>query len=334
MIKKSLLLLITIVGCADIPLEDEGGAAESELTQLTIDPAEYRCEPMSEAARAVAPPPPPAPIGGSHLPRVKPACPPGQVPYYREPERQMVRLGPPSSRTPTGSTEANAIAPLAGTYWYAGVMKPTESYNQNGVGGQILITNPAVYDQSDMVTAEMSIVYGSNYHLVEVGLRKFWDSFPRLMISQWSYGQFNDAAGFVRVHGTYAPGMPLSGYYGSAVKHFVRNDGGNWWVWFNDAWMGYFPGSIWNNSFTMGNMAHFYGEVYSAQSRVPPLTDMGNGQFSSMSGAAYMSELCMNSSEYVCYYLVGGQRIESNAAYYSLNYANGSYMKFGGNGGG
>ncbi len=55
--------------------------------------------------------------------------------------------------------------------------------DQSGVGAMVLITNPAVYDQYDMVTGQMSIVQGSNYHLVEIGLRKFWDAFPRLMNS-------------------------------------------------------------------------------------------------------------------------------------------------------
>jgi hypothetical protein len=81
-------------------------------------------------------------------------------------------------------------------------------------------------------------------------------------------------------------------------------------------------------------MVHFYGEVYSAQSRVPPLTDMGTGQFSWSGGSASMRGMCMHGASNLCYYLTDGWRSETNAAYYSLSYGNGSDMQFGGNGGG
>lgn len=308
-------------------------AAASQV-ELALDSSEYHCEPITEAARTAVPPPPPVFVVESAAPRVRAVCPPGQVPFYRQPLLPQRQVGPPLRPESKGAEGSDVSVQSAGTYWYAGVMKPTEWFNQNGVGGQILITNPSTYDQNDMVTAEMSIVYGSNYHLVEIGLRKFWDPFPRLMISQWSYGQFNDATGFVRIHGVYAPGMPLYNYYGYAVQHYIRYYQGNWWIWFNDGWVGYFPGSIWSGTFTSGNMAHFYGEVYSAQSRVPPFTDMGNGLFSSNASAAYMQELCMHSYDYYCYYLTDGWRNETNAGYYSLYYTGGTYMRFGGNGGG
>ncbi len=325
---KTMVVLTSMAlgfGCAfDGELLEET-AVEAELA---LDPAEYHCEEMTEAAR-VAAPPPPLFTEESLAPRVRAVCPPGQVPFYREVEPER-RVGPPMRP----GTAPEASAQLAGSYWYAGVMKPTESFNRSGVGAMVLITNPAVYDQYDMVTGQMSIVQGSNYHLVEIGLRKFWDAFPRLMISQWNHGQFQDATGFVRVHGTYGPGMPLSNYYGYAVQHYIRYDNGNWWVWFNDGWVGYFPGSIWSGTFTSGNMAHFYGEVYSAQSRIPPITDMGNGQYSTSAGAAYMQNMCMHGADSTCHWLVNGWRSETNAAHYSLSYWNGSFMRFGGNGGG
>ena len=42
----------------------------------------------------------------------------------------------------------------------------------------------------------------------------------------------------------------------------------------------------------------------------------------------------MHSDGHLCYYLSDGWRSETNAAYYSLSYGNGSSMQFGGNGGG
>jgi hypothetical protein len=328
--KSSLCLLLLLASCAELApdqdsLEESASLAGRSAALSTLG---YRCEAMSQAARLVAPPPPPSFNRDAVVPLARAACPEGQVPFYAEPEHEAPASPPPSFKGEPGGPSTQA-----GTYWYASLMKATESFNNAGVGGRIYFSNPAVYDQYDMVTAEMSIVSGANYHLVEIGLRKFWDAFPRLMISQWAYGTFNDAAGFVRVHGTYAPGMPLTPYYGLAIQHYVRYDAGNWWIWFNDGWVGYFPGSIWANTFTSGNMAHFYGEVFSAASRVPPITDMGNGLFASSASAAYMQDICMHAAVPTCYLVVNATTYVSSSAYYSLNYAGGSFMRFGGTGG-
>ncbi|CAM4126608.1 neprosin family prolyl endopeptidase [Corallococcus exiguus] len=328
MSRAGLLLSMFLIGCGEPASEVRPEAvADTSEVELALAPGEYRCEAMTEAARAAVPPPPPSVERAAFAPRVRAVCPPGQVPIYAQAELRTRKAGPPLSGPA-------AMQSLAGSYWYAGVMKPTDALSQSGVGASILFSNPAVYDQSDMVTSQMSIVRGANYHLVEMGLRKFWDAFPRLMISQWSYGQFNDAAGFVQVHGVYGPGMPLSSYYGYSVQQYIRYDNGNWWIWFNDAWVGYFPGTLWNGQFTSGDMAHFYGEVYSAQSRVPPLTDMGTGQFSGTFGTAYMQGMCIHTTGPNCTYVTDGWPFQTNAAYYSLSYWNGSYMEFGGNGGG
>lgn len=328
---SSLLALVSLSlgACAELdpaasPSSDEELATTVEAIKL--DPSTYHCVPLPESARLVVPPPPPPPVPKPIVQiAVSDACPAGQVPvYHYAADAPKLPAVPPRSQLST----------QAGTYWYASVMQPTSATARSGVGGRIFFSNPAVYDQYDMVTAEMSIVLGANYHLVEVGLRKFWDAFPRLMISQWAYGTFNDAAGFVTVHPTYAPGMPLTSYYGQAVQHYVRYDAGNWWVWFNDAWVGYFPGTIWSGGFTYGDVAHFYGEVFSAANRVPPRTDMGNGLFSSSASSAYMQDICVHAATPNCYYLSGASTYVSNSAYYSLTFNGSSFMRFGGNGGG
>lgn len=326
----SSLLALQLAACAE--LDPELASAPSTAQDipregaLAIDPSTFHCVPMLESARLVIPPPPPTNPRPHDAPTVPAACPAGQVPVYHQPAD--------APKLPTSAPRSPAQPSPLATYWYASVMQNTSLVARSGVGGRIFFSNPAVYDQNDMVTAEMSIVLGANYHLVEVGLRKFWDAFPRLMISQWAFGTFNDAAGFVTVHPTYAPGMPLTPYYGLAIQHYVRYDGGNWWVWFNDACVGYFPGSIWSGGFTYGDVAHFYGEVYSAASRIPPRTDMGNGLFSSSASSAYMQDACIHATTPDCYYISGASTFVSNSSYYSLSYGGGSFLRFGGNGGG
>src|SRR6266536_2553347 len=160
------------------------------------------------------------------------------------------------------SLGTGSAAAATGRYYYAGVMKVTTATTQYGVGGRILIANPAVAYSADQVTSEMSIVHGTNAALVETGYRKFGTAAPTLMIGYWNGGVFRDSAGFVTVHPTYRPGMSLAGYVDRPVQFYIRYDRGNWWVWFNDAWVGYFPGSLWAGTFTGGVYTHWYGEVY------------------------------------------------------------------------
>jgi Neprosin len=238
-------------------------------------------------------------------------------------------------------TVAGLVAPLGtgsaaaatGRYYYAGVMKATTATTQYGVGGRILIANPAIAYGADQVTSEMSIVHGANVALVETGYRKFGTAYPTLMIGYWSGGVFRDSAGFVTVHPTYRPGMSLAGYVDRPVQFYIRYDRGNWWVWFNDAWVGYFPGSLWAGTFTSGEYTHWYGEVYSTGSGLP-LTDMGNGRFGSDPQAAYIDNMCQHGADTTCWWMNGASRSETDPSLYSLSYAGGTSLRHGGNGGG
>jgi hypothetical protein len=45
---------------------------------------------------------------------------------------------------------------------------------------------------------------------------------------------------------------------------------------FDDQWLGYFPGTEWDNSYTKSALLQWFGEVAS-QNGVPPRTQMGDG---------------------------------------------------------
>jgi hypothetical protein len=77
---------------------------------------------------------------------------------------------------------------------------------------------------------------------------------------------------------------------------------GNWWAWFDDQWMGFFPGSLWNNSYNKTGNIQWFGEV-SSLNGIPPQTQMGNGQFPGVSTAASMTTLCdVDAKAWVCWY--------------------------------
>jgi hypothetical protein len=136
------------------------------------DSIAYTCKPMAPQDRLAQPPPRPEGLDRFGVtPTSQPAqglCPEGEVPYYD--------YAVPTRRAQT----------RVGTYWYASAMQATDSVDNRGVGAAIRLFNPYVYNIQDMSVAEISIVKGTNYHLVEIGSRKFNDSFPRLMISRWA----------------------------------------------------------------------------------------------------------------------------------------------------
>jgi hypothetical protein len=234
---------------------------------------------------------------------------------------------------PGDHAELEVAQATSGTYYYAGVLKAagTSGY---GVGAKIRIENPTIAYTNDMVTSEISLVKGANNDsVVELGYRKYQTPGPTLLIGHWVNGSFMGTAGFVQVSAAFTPGMSLSNYVGQRVAFEIRNISGDWWVWFDSEWVGYFPGSLWNGSFARGDWGHWYGEVYSGTPHVPPLTDMGNGRFGSDPLAAYIDRMYLCTSTANCTLISGALRSENNAAYYSLYYDGGHYLRHGGSGG-
>ena len=234
---------------------------------------------------------------------------------------------------PADEVGVAAAQVATGRYYYAGVIKAggTSGY---GVGAKIRIENPTVVFADDMVTSQISLVKGpGNDSVVELGYRKWQTAQPTLLVGHWVNGSFMNATGFVQVSAAFTPGMSLASYVGQRVAFEIRNIAGDWWVWFDQEWVGYFPGSLWKGSFTNGDWAHWYGEVYSGLPHFPPLTDMGNGRFGADPLAAYIDRMYLCTSTASCSLISGASRSETNAGYYSLFYDGGHYLRHGGPGG-
>lgn len=125
---------------------------------------------------------------------------------------------------------------------------------------------------------------GNGY--VETGwMKSYWPwSKSRLFVAWWKNGNtfcFN-GCGWVQVSTSKYPGMSVD--TSSRGTYAIANLYGNWWVYYNGEWIGYYPGSLWNNKWNKGNTVHYYGEVASITSTTS--TDMGTGYFASDSRAA------------------------------------------------
>jgi len=116
----------------------------------------------------------------------------------------------------------------------------------------------------------------------------------------WVGGYNQLVQGWHQVSSTKAPGVRLQpvstdGSQQYEIKLEVRrNDAGDWWVWMNDEWIGYYPhckqeraDCSAGSTFTSAGMQdhasniYWYGEIYDASAPSATATDMGSGQFAS-----------------------------------------------------
>jgi len=64
---------------------------------------------------------------------------------------------------------------------------------------------------------------------------------------------------------------------------------GDWWLWYQDQWIGYFPGSLWSNvgtTFNKASVVQWFGEVAGGLH-----TQMGNGIFGKQQGSASITRM-------------------------------------------
>ena len=145
-------------------------------------------------------------------------------------------------------------------------------------------------------------------NIVELGWNvstdQYGDPNPHLFVFHWINWAPTcyDGCGWVQYSGTYFPGMDLGQIVGRQVYVGYVFYQGNWWAWFDNQWLGYFPGTEWGGAYTRSGLIQWFGEV-SSSNGIPPRTDMGNGRFPADPAAASMQTLCdVDSAAWVCWY--------------------------------
>jgi hypothetical protein len=123
---------------------------------------------------------------------------------------------------------------------------------------------------------------------------------------------------------------------GSGVEHAfgIHYSGGNWWVGFDNQWIGYFAGSYWGSSFTKGTRVSWYGEV-EMWGTSPACTAMGDGKYGSQSGSAKIGSMgYWNASGAFTWAHPTASNVTGNANFYNMgNHLSASWMTYGGPGG-
>jgi len=288
------------------------------LGSLALADGDFECQ---QQDRPADPPPfnPPRifdPSGNPVIPDgpvfTDPLCPPGTVP--------VSTLGDPYAVKGHPTITGDSLAQLGpdddcdgvvynGTCFYYG---DARYYRQADGGGMTLTIERPVYVTSGLgghSIAEISVQGGPGYkNIIEVGwnvsLEQYGDTDPHLFVYHWINGNETcyDKCNFVPVSKTYFPKMNLSGLIGhhsySGWVYWL----GNWWAWFDNQWLGYYPGTEWGQEYRQNGLTQWFGEV-ATKNGIPPQTQMGNGLFPSDPSAAVMETLCdVNSTDWVCWY--------------------------------
>jgi hypothetical protein len=83
------------------------------------------------------------------------------------------------------------------------------------------------------------------------------------------------------------PGMRLPS--GRSAEFAIRLVRGDWWIFYDDTEVGYFPGALWNGTYTSAQMVTAFGEVAENTTDVPSCTQMGDGRFGSDHGSSWIA---------------------------------------------
>jgi hypothetical protein len=252
---------------------------------------------------------------------------------YRRPTEDRVRPAPPP-----GPPSCDGVAQDGSCYYYgsAGFLTASDG------GGMTNSINKPVYNNSGgsgHTLNEISVQGGdANGNIVELGWLvssdQYGNSNPHIFVFHWKNWAPTcyDTCGWQQWSNTYHPGMDLGAVVGKNVYIGYVLYEGNWWAWFDDQWMGYFPGSEWDGKYVKTSLIQWFGEVASANG-IPPKTQMGDGQPPSIAAAASMQTLCdVDAKAWVCWYRDQQSLTRTVPSYYDISRTAFGATRYGGPG--
>jgi hypothetical protein len=239
---------------------------------------------------------------------------------------------------PDPAGKCDGVANSSACYYYAAASYRREA---DGGGMTMSIERPAYNNSggSGHTLDEIAIQGGKgDGNIVELGWNVSTDQYsnanPHLFVFHWiNWGPTcYDACGWQQWNTTYYPGMDLNSMVGREVYIGYVIWKGNWWAWFDNQWLGYYPGTKWSGEYKKNQLVQWFGEVAS-NNGIPPKTDMGNGNFPTSQSAATMYNLCdVNASDWVCWYRDQQSLGATVPAYYDIDRTGFGRTRYGGPG--
>lgn len=306
--RKAMLAAACLSALAIVPLH---GAAAASDPAGTVAQVQCGAAPQVQA--------PPRLQTTTSAATLSPVCSPGQVPLSAA--RFVAKMLPPGGRQPS-SAPATTHYVYAYGYQYRTAIGSSANFSQS---------KPYLSTADSHTLAEMAGESSDGRQIVEVGWTvdrgvNAGDINPHLFVYHWvnGAGSCYNGCGWVQVSATRYPGMPVT-VTSTPQQYAMEYYQGNWWVWYQSEWIGYFPSSLWNNTYIQVGLTQWFGEV--AASSTAPCTDMGNGSFGTSSSSAVISNI---------YFINGPFATPSfgatNTSYYNTGTASGATFHYGGPG--
>lgn len=205
----------------------------------------------------------------------------------------------PTAPPPTASARAEARAGTDNPTCYYGDCYDYVFGQQNtpvtGASANMYVADPVVNHAygDEHSLQELSVQNSDQTSTVEIG----WtvdpsvngDYVPHLFVYHWVNGQTScyNGCGFVQVSSTVTAGQKLP--VGSTAAFAIDLVQGDWWVYYDNEAVGYFPGSLWNGGYTQGDITSAFGEIALDTADVPSCTQMGDGTLGSSAGSSWIS---------------------------------------------
>jgi len=200
---------------------------------------------------------------------------------------------PPPGPPATAPAAAGPICWFGACYDYVNGRQFT---NTTGVSALMKIEAPVVNpaQTGEHSLQEIALQNTARTSTVEIG----WtvdpelngDRRPHLFVYHWVDGQEScyNGCGFVQVSPIIRPGMALPPH--SAAEFAIRNINGDWWLSLDDLPVGYFPGTLWQGTYTTAQVVSVFGEVAENAADSPSCTQMGDGRFGSSGGSSWIRD--------------------------------------------
>jgi len=239
---------------------------------------------------------------------------------------------------PPPAPACDGVAWFGSCYYYGNAGFSTVS---DGGGMTLSIDKPQYVNTggSGHTLNEIAVQGGdNNRNIVELGWlvsnEQEGNSNPHIFVYHWINGAETcyDGCGWQQWSNTYHPGMDLGSAVGKKVYVGYVFYQGNWWAWFDNQWMGYFPGTEWNGQYTKTSLIQWFGEVASANG-IPPKTQMGDGLLSVSPSAASMATLCdVDAKDWICWYRDKQALSQTVPKYYDIGRVGYGATRYGGPG--
>ena len=370
--RKALAVAELVFLAAAAPTSNGGKPLNVVQTTTTSSGQVIDWVEKASQGHVATPPPAPANNGAKSIAIRKfimnlPTGPDGTVPVLRSSGQPMASKGRPRNQTlETRQSDA-------GQHWYASTAQVVQG---TGGWGTFSLFDAFVEKPSDFSLLQTAVIYNNAAHAggsadtvtqtVEAG----WINYPN-QVSQphlFSYfttnsyasegdnigGWNRDHAGFVQTDSSIYPGIVISPFsvdggpqYDLQIGYSLQS--GNWWLWVEDRYVGYYPASLFsqgvNASQTLAsgsNEINFYGEIYNSEATITT-TDMGSGEIpqTGFGHSAYIRNIQYldTSSATIDYEPNEGNIISDSSRYSSISIWNSgsswsSYMYLGGPGAG